>query len=108
MIPLRWCDSRRERNMMRRLNHGQEQFFYSFRLDDAVPEDHPVRRIAGVLESELGLFRTGALIPQDWPAVGRSGADDPNARCRLRVWHPLGTCLTAPSRTGLRPPQTPG
>jgi hypothetical protein len=27
--------------MMGRLNHDQEQFFYSFRLDDAVPDDHP-------------------------------------------------------------------
>jgi hypothetical protein len=30
--------------MMGRLNHDQEQFFYSFRLDEAVPNDHPVRR----------------------------------------------------------------
>ena len=36
--------------MMGRLNHEQEQFFYSFRLDDAVPGDHPVRRIAAVLD----------------------------------------------------------
>jgi hypothetical protein len=33
-----------------RLNHEQEQFFYSFRLDDAVRGDHPVRRIAAVLD----------------------------------------------------------
>ena len=32
--------------MMGRLNHDQEQFFYSFRLDEAVPEDHTVREIA--------------------------------------------------------------
>ena len=36
--------------MMGRLNHDQEQFFYSFRLDEAVPADHPVRRIAAVLD----------------------------------------------------------
>ena len=36
--------------MMGRLNHDQEQFFYSFRLDDAVPGDHPVRRLAAVLD----------------------------------------------------------
>ena len=29
--------------MMGRLSHDQEQFFYSFRLDEAVPEDHAVR-----------------------------------------------------------------
>jgi hypothetical protein len=32
--------------MMGRLNHDQKQFFYSFSLDDAVPDDHPVREIA--------------------------------------------------------------
>ena len=36
--------------MMGRLNHEQEEFFYSFRLDDAVPGDHPVRRLAAVLD----------------------------------------------------------
>jgi len=36
--------------MMGRLNHDQEQFFYSFRLEDAVPEDHPVRDVAAVLD----------------------------------------------------------
>jgi hypothetical protein len=49
--------------MMGRLNHEQEQFFYSFRLDDAVPVDHPVRRIAAVLDlgwvyCELGKRRS--------------------------------------------------
>jgi hypothetical protein len=32
--------------MMGRLNHDQGQFFYSFRLGEAVPDDHPVRDIA--------------------------------------------------------------
>ena len=36
--------------MMGRLNHDQEQFFYSFRLNEAVPNDHPVREIAAVLD----------------------------------------------------------
>src|SRR6059058_4077545 len=36
--------------MMGRLTHDQEQFFYSFRLDEAVPDDHPVREIAAVLD----------------------------------------------------------
>jgi transposase len=36
--------------MMGRLNHDQDQFFYSFRLDEAVPNDHPVREIAAVLD----------------------------------------------------------
>jgi hypothetical protein len=36
--------------MMGRLNHDQEQFFYSFRLDEAVPDDHPVHEVAAVLD----------------------------------------------------------
>jgi len=35
---------------MGRLNHDQGEFFYSFRLDEAVPDDHPVRAIAAVLD----------------------------------------------------------
>jgi hypothetical protein len=38
--------------MMGRLNPDQEQLFYSFRLDEAVPHDHPVRKIAAVLDLE--------------------------------------------------------
>ena len=36
--------------MMGRLDHDQEELFYSFRLDEAVPDDHPVRKIAAVLD----------------------------------------------------------
>jgi transposase len=36
--------------MMGRLNHDQKQFFYSFGLDEAVPNDHPVREVASVLD----------------------------------------------------------
>jgi hypothetical protein len=36
--------------MMGRLNHDQGQFLYSFRLDEAVPGDHPVRQIASVVD----------------------------------------------------------
>src|SRR5262252_2530197 len=36
--------------MMGRLSQGHEQFFYSFRLDEAVPDDHPVREVAAVLD----------------------------------------------------------
>jgi hypothetical protein len=35
--------------MMGRLKRDQGQFFYSFRLDEAVPGDHPVRDIAAVI-----------------------------------------------------------
>ena len=54
--------------MMGRLNHDQGQFFYSFRLDEAVPDDHPIRAIAAVLDlswvhSELAPF---------YPKIGRA------------------------------------
>jgi hypothetical protein len=36
--------------MMGRLNHDQGLFFYSFRLDGAVPDDHLIRQIAATLD----------------------------------------------------------
>src|SRR6185295_10823711 len=36
--------------MMGRLNHDQKQLFYSFCLDEVVPDDHLVRAIASVLD----------------------------------------------------------
>ena len=53
--------------MMGRLNHDQAQLFYSFHLDEAVPHDHPIRKIAAVLDlswvrSELAPF---------YPEMGR-------------------------------------
>src|SRR6201998_2646704 len=57
--------------MMGRLNHDQGAFFYSFRLDEAVPDDHAVRFIAAVLDlswvhSELAPF---------YPKIGRPSID---------------------------------
>src|SRR6266536_4256468 len=65
--------------MMGRLNPDQEQLFYSFRLDEAVPHDHPVRKIAAVLDlswvhSELAPFypKMGrpSIDPDTKPAIG--------------------------------------
>jgi hypothetical protein len=39
--------------MMGRLNHDQGQLFYSFCLADAVPDDHPIREIAAVLDRAI-------------------------------------------------------
>ena len=36
--------------MRGRLNRVQDQLFYAFNLDDAVPQDHQVRGIASVLD----------------------------------------------------------
>ena len=49
--------------MMGRLKHDQGQFFYSFRLDEAVPGDHPVRQIAGVLDLSLVHLEQAAVNP---------------------------------------------
>src|SRR5215813_5802397 len=40
----------RGRAMIGRLNHDQGQLFYSFHLDEVVPDDHLVRAIAAVLD----------------------------------------------------------
>jgi transposase len=66
--------------MMGRLNHDQEEFFYSFRLDEAVPGDHPVRAIAAVLDlswvhSELAPF---------YPKLGRPSID-PELMIRMLI-----------------------
>jgi transposase len=66
--------------MMGRLNHDQGQFFYSFRLDEAVPDDHPVRELAAVLDlswvhSELAPF---------YPRLGRPSID-PELMIRMLI-----------------------
>ena len=65
---------------MGRLDHDQEELFYSFRLDEAVPDDHPVRKIAAVLDlswvhSELAPF---------YPKMGRPSID-PELMVRMLI-----------------------
>jgi transposase len=57
--------------MMGRLNHDQEQFFYSFRLDEAVPNDHPVRDVAAVLD----LSWVHSELAPYYPRIGRPSID---------------------------------
>ena len=57
--------------MMGRLNHDQEELFYSFRLSDAVPGDHLVRRIADVLD----LSWVHRELAPYYPKVGRPSID---------------------------------
>ena len=56
---------------MGRLNRDQGQLFYSFNLDDAVPDDHPVREIAAVLDLS---WVHGELAPY-YPQLGRPSID---------------------------------
>ena len=57
--------------MMGRLNRDQEQLFYSFRLDDVVPDDHLVRAIAAVLD----LSWVHAEFASYYPKIGRPSID---------------------------------
>ena len=57
--------------MMGRLNQDQGQLFYSFCLVDAVPEDHPIREIAAVLD----LKWVYAELAPHYPRLGRPSVD---------------------------------
>src|SRR6266567_2737728 len=57
--------------MMGRRTHDQEQFFYSFRLDEAVPDDHPVREIAAALD----LSWVHAELAPYYAKIGRPSID---------------------------------
>ena len=65
---------------MGRLNHDQGQFFYSFRLGEAVPDDHPVRDIARVLD----LSWVHAELAPFYPEVGRPSID-PELMLRMLI-----------------------
>ena len=56
---------------MGRLNRDQGQLFYSFSLDEAVPDDHPVREIAAVLD----LSWVHAELAPYYPELGRPSID---------------------------------
>ena len=57
--------------MMGRLNHDQVQLFYSFCLDEAVPDDHLIRGIAGVLD----LSWVYCELATYYPKIGRPSID---------------------------------
>jgi hypothetical protein len=49
--------------MMGRLKHDQEQLFYSFCLEEVVPDDHLVRKIAAVLDLSWVHAELARIIP---------------------------------------------
>lgn len=65
---------------MGRLNHDQGQFFYSFNLDEAVPDDHPVREIAAVLD----LSWVHSELAPYYPRLGRPSID-PGLMIRMLI-----------------------
>src|SRR6201990_1810434 len=66
--------------MMGRLDHDQEELFYSFRLDEAVPDDHPVRKIAAVLD----LSWVHSELAPYYPKMGRPSID-PELMVRMLI-----------------------
>ena len=57
--------------MMGRLKRDQEQLFYSFCLDEVVPDDHLVRAIAAVLD----LSWVHTALASYYPRIGRPSID---------------------------------
>ena len=76
--------------MMGRRERGQGQFFYAFDLDKAVPADHLVRQIDRVLDLDWVHSELAPYYSHTGRAFDRSGADDPDADCGIRVCDPLG------------------
>src|SRR5258706_3909278 len=69
-----------EAGMMGRLNHDQGQLFYSFSLEDAVPDDHLVREIAAVLD----LAWVRAELAPYYSSIGRPSID-PELMIRMLI-----------------------
>jgi len=65
---------------MGRLNHDQGQLFYSFHLDEVVPDDHLVREIAAVLDLSWVHRELGAYYPR----LGRPSID-PELMIRMLI-----------------------
>jgi transposase len=66
--------------MMGRLKHNQGQLFYSFHLDEVVPDDHLVREIAAVLDLSWVHRELAAYYPQ----MGRPSID-PELMIRMLI-----------------------
>ena len=66
--------------MMGRLNHDQGQLFYSFCLEEVVPDDHLVREIAAVLD----LSWVRAELAPHYPNNGRPSID-PELMIRMLI-----------------------
>src|SRR5437660_4425500 len=66
--------------MMGRLNHDQGQLFYSFHLDEVVPDDHLVREIAAILD----LSWVHRELAAYYPRMGRPWID-PELMIRMLI-----------------------
>ena len=70
--------------MMGRQDRDQGQLFYEFSLDEMIPtgSHHGAGLVCALLFRSLCLTRDMVAFP-----VSRSRADDPDAPCRLLLWH---------------------
>jgi hypothetical protein len=66
--------------MMGRLNHDQRQLFYSFSLEEAVPDDHLIHKITAVLD----LSWVHAELTPHYPNNGRPSID-PELMIRMLI-----------------------
>jgi len=66
--------------MMGRRSRGQERLFYEFHLDEAVPDDHLVRKVAAVLD----LPWVHAELAPYYPRIGRPSID-PELMIRMLI-----------------------
>jgi transposase len=66
--------------MMGRLNHSQGRLFYSFCLEEAIPDDHLVRKVATVLD----LSWVHAELAPHYPDNGRPSID-PELMIRMLI-----------------------
>ena len=66
--------------MMGRLNHDQGELFYSFCLEEAIPDDHLVRKVAAVLD----LSWVHAELAAHYPDNGRPSID-PELMIRMLI-----------------------
>ena len=81
--------------MMGRLNHDQGQLFYSFSLEEAVPDDHLARKIAAVLD----LSWVRAELAPHYPNNGRPSID-PELMIRMLI---IGYVFAIPLGAGAVP-----
>jgi hypothetical protein len=75
--------------MMGCLKSDQGQLFYEFHLNDAVPEDHLVRKIDAAIDLSWLRGELASLFVHG-SSVDRSGTGDPDAGGRVCLCDPLG------------------
>ena len=80
--------------MMGRQTDDQGHLFYDFCLAEAVPDDHPVRKIDAVVDLSWVYGEVGAVLSDNRPAFDLDvyetdfGRTKPKSSIFLRTWYP--------------------